>query len=76
MGVIWGRRKAEYFSRQDWTTQIRLNCLNKSLFARSDFSGVGVRSRHAIGDEIELICLSRLGKISWLAGQDRLGSVN
>jgi hypothetical protein len=35
--VIWGIRKAEYFLRQDWTTQIRLNRRGKSAFWRRAF---------------------------------------
>jgi hypothetical protein len=35
MGVIWGQRKAEYFSCEDWTTQNRLNLLENFLPGRT-----------------------------------------
>jgi hypothetical protein len=38
MLVIWAIRKAEYFSRQDWTTQINLNRQRKFVFSRKAFS--------------------------------------
>jgi hypothetical protein len=34
MLVIWGKREAKYFSRQDWPTQISLNWLGNLLFWR------------------------------------------
>src|SRR5450432_3405223 len=37
--LIWGRSKAEYFSRADWTSQIALNPVTKLAFARTSFSG-------------------------------------
>jgi hypothetical protein len=35
--VIWVKRETEYFCKQVWTGQIRLNCLNKSDFWRNGF---------------------------------------
>ena len=35
MPLIWGQRKAKYFLRQDWTTQISLIRLAKFDFARN-----------------------------------------
>jgi hypothetical protein len=32
--VIWGKREAEYFCRQDWTAQITLIEFNKIVFMR------------------------------------------
>jgi hypothetical protein len=37
MLLIWGFDKAEYFSRNDWTTQISLNRLTKFVCARTLF---------------------------------------
>ena len=37
MPLIWGRRKAEYFLRGDWTTQISLIRLANFDFARTRF---------------------------------------
>jgi len=37
MPLIWGQRKAKYFLRQDWTTQISLIRLAKFDFARTRF---------------------------------------
>jgi hypothetical protein len=39
MPLIWGEGEANYFCRENWTTQIRLNLLAKLDFARSEFSG-------------------------------------
>jgi hypothetical protein len=33
--LIWGPRKAEYFSPHDWTTQIALKVFTKLAFART-----------------------------------------
>jgi hypothetical protein len=41
--LIWGRRKAQYFFEHDWTTQIALNPLTKSVFTRTSFSALKVR---------------------------------
>jgi hypothetical protein len=35
--LIWVKRKAKYFFRRDWTTQISLNLLGKSDFTRARF---------------------------------------
>ena len=35
LSLIWGGDEAEYFFREDWTGQIRLNCFNKSSFPRN-----------------------------------------
>ena len=35
MGVIWGKREAEYFSGEGWTGEIRLIGLMKLVFWRS-----------------------------------------
>src|SRR6266566_5463870 len=40
--LIWGRHKAEYFFRRDWTTQIALNHLTKSRFTRGPFAVIQV----------------------------------
>jgi hypothetical protein len=32
--LIWGYYEAEYFSGEDWTTQIALNGLRKFVFSR------------------------------------------
>ena len=37
MPLIWGKRKAEYFFRQDWTTQISLIRLANFDFTRKWF---------------------------------------
>jgi hypothetical protein len=43
--LIWGQSKAKYFSRANWTTQIRLNQLEKLSFTRTSFSADQVVSR-------------------------------
>ena len=52
--MIWVSGEAEYFFKQDWTGQIRLNCFNKLGFRRKAL-GTGFRcaptrraNRHAI----------------------------
>jgi hypothetical protein len=35
MPLIWGRREAEYFFKQGWTTQISLILLDKLVFPRN-----------------------------------------
>jgi hypothetical protein len=45
MGLIWGKREAEYFLRRGWTTQITLICLKKSPFWRSGFCEIEHFSR-------------------------------
>jgi hypothetical protein len=40
MPLIWGKRKAEYFLRGDWTTQITLIELGKFDFGRKWLSGL------------------------------------
>jgi hypothetical protein len=37
--VIWGRGKAEYFFKDDWTGQISLNRFNKLGFWRMGATG-------------------------------------
>jgi hypothetical protein len=54
--LIWGRRKAAYFCKRDWTTQIALNHLTKSRFTRGPFAVADV-VRRAVRD-IDLICPS------------------
>jgi hypothetical protein len=55
MPLIWGKRKAEYFFRQDWTTQITLIRFDKFDFAckrkiRSIGIARGERGRLAQGN--------------------------
>jgi hypothetical protein len=54
----WARRKAKCFARANWTTQIRLNQLKKSNFARTSFSADQVASVMMRHSEIALICPS------------------
>jgi hypothetical protein len=35
MPVIWAAVEADYFSGEDWTGQISLNCFSKLHFART-----------------------------------------
>jgi len=37
VGVIWGKREADYFCRHGWTAQIALIGLTKSAFSRNAF---------------------------------------
>jgi hypothetical protein len=37
MALIWGRDQGKYFLQRDWTTQISLKRLRKSVFRRSAF---------------------------------------
>jgi hypothetical protein len=43
--VIWVKSEPEYFCEKHWTTQIRLNCFNKSRCARNR---PGVRNRRIV----------------------------
>ena len=45
MPLIWGQRKAEYFSLEDWTTQISLIRLAKFDFARNPDGDAATRPR-------------------------------
>jgi len=45
VGVIWGRREADYFCVRDWTEQISLKLLEK--IAQSRNADPGCRFAHA-----------------------------
>jgi hypothetical protein len=53
-----GLVQSEYFSRANWTTQIRLNQLKKSSFTRTSFSAEQVVSAIVRHSEVDLICPS------------------
>jgi hypothetical protein len=57
MRLIWGLRKAEYFSPHDWTTQIRLKGLAKFVFARTWI--LALVSPCAKRDAEEFVCSAR-----------------
>jgi hypothetical protein len=59
--MIWGKREAEYFCEEDWTTQIRLRCQEKFVCARTGF-----------GARLSLRSVARLEARSWGAFEKRI----
>src|SRR2546430_8156313 len=64
--LIWGRHKAKYFSRRDWTTQIALNHLTKSRFTRAIFRSSKSCGRRNIGGNLPGLPVVGQNRSKWV----------